>query len=90
MMRTVAGIRPDPAEPGYRHFVLKPVPDRRLGWVRATYDSPYGVIESHWKYDTAGKWTWTFVIPPNASATVVLPDGTKKEYGPGCFKLQDP
>ena len=88
MMRTVAGIRPDPAEPGYRHFVLKPVPDRRLGWVRATYDSPYGVIESHWKYDAAGKWTWTFVIPPNASATVVLPDGTKKEYGPGCFKLQ--
>ena len=83
MMRTVAGIRPDPAEPGYRHFILAPRPSPRLGWARATYDSPYGVIESEWKYDAAGKWSWTFVVPPNTSATVVLPDGTKREYAAG-------
>jgi len=33
-----AGIRP--ARPGFRKAVIAPNPDRRLGWLEASYDCP--------------------------------------------------
>ena len=83
MMRTVAGIRPDPDEPGFRRFVLAPIPDRRLGRAKAYYDSPCGRIESEWKYEADGLWRWTYVVPAGTTARIVLPDGTSFERAAG-------
>jgi len=85
MYGTMAGIRLDPKSPGWKHFILAPIPDRRVGSVNATYDSPYGKIKSSWKFDKEGKWSFLAEIPANTSATVVLPGGKTLEAVSGKF-----
>ena len=83
MYGTMAGIQPDPKCPGWRHFVLAPKPDRRMGHVNARYDSPYGRIESVWEYKNDGGWKWRVTVPPNTTATVEIPTGRKIEVAAG-------
>ena len=84
---TVAGINADTAAPGFRHIVLKPVPDKRLGSVDAEYNSVSGVIRSSWRYD-GDNWIWDFTIPEGTTATVIPPDGSgPEEYGPGSHSI---
>lgn len=87
--QTCAGIASDPAQPGFRHIVMKPVPDRRLGHLGATYPIPAGgIIESHWKYED-DDWVWTFTIPTGATASVTLPgENEAKEYASGTYTLR--
>ena len=84
MYGTMAGIRADDAG-GFKRFTLAPIPDRRMGRVDASYDSPYGVIRSAWEYGENGRWTWDFTIPANTSATVKLPDGTVESLPAGTY-----
>jgi alpha-L-rhamnosidase len=67
--------------------VLAPVPDRRIGSVKASFRSPYGEIRSAWKYEKDGAWEWTFTVPPNTTATMIAPGGTSKEYASGTHTL---
>jgi len=84
---TAAGIAADPAEPGFKHIIMKPVPDKRLGSLNATYRSASGIIKSSWKYD-GDKWVWNFTVPEGATATVTLPgETTSKEYKAGSYKV---
>ena len=83
LWETAAGIAADPVDPGFRHIILKPIPDERLGSLTARYKSAAGLIESAWKI-ADGKWQWTFSIPKGATASVTLPGETEaKEYGAG-------
>ena len=85
---TAAGIAADPAQPGFTHLLMKPVPDTRLGSLTATYNSAAGVIKSAWKYD-GNKWIWNFTVPKGATATVTLPgETTSKEYTAGSYKVE--
>ncbi len=68
----LAGIRPDPAEPGFKHILIKPAVVGDLTWVRAHYDSPYGRIVSHWKR-LGETLTMHVTIPANTTATVYVP-----------------
>ena len=54
---TVAGIAADPATPGFKHIIMKPIPDKRLGHVTAEYRSASGLIKSAWKYE-GDTWIW--------------------------------
>lgn len=84
---TAAGIASDPANPGFRHIIMKPVPDRRLGYLKAEYHSASGVIRSAWKYE-GDNWIWEFSIPDGCTATVTLPGETQsKEYEAGDYKI---
>jgi alpha-L-rhamnosidase len=75
----VAGIRP--AAPGYARVLIAPEPGE-LEWARATYRSVRGPIGSSWR--RAGEeLELTVGIPPNVTATVVLPDGRTSEVGSG-------
>ena len=73
----LAGIRPDPAEPGFKHIVLKPTPVAGLSYVKATHQSPYGLIASHWTKEankaTGEKLHWSVTVPPNTTATLYVP-----------------
>ncbi len=83
LWNTAAGIEADTAEPGFRHIIMKPVPDRRLGHLKAEYRSVSGLIRSEWRYD-GDIWEWKFSIPQGSSATVSLPDGSAPaEYEAG-------
>ena len=47
----VAGFRPDPEKPGFERIVFEPTILPRLGFVRASHDSPAGRIEAGWTVD---------------------------------------
>ena len=79
----LAGIRPDPAQPGFEHFFLHPMPAGDLASVKAEHRSPLGLIRSAWKRQTDGGFTASFTVPVNATATVLLPDGRRTDVGPG-------
>ena len=85
---TAAGISADPCEPGFKHIIMKPVPDERLGFVKAEYMSHAGLIKSEWKYE-GDKWIWNFTIPKGATATVTLPGSEEsKDYEAGTYTVE--
>lgn len=84
---TATGISADTSVPGFRHIIMKPVPDRRLGSVSADYNSAAGLIRSHWHYD-GEEWIWEFTVPEGATASVTLPGETEaKEYLSGSYRI---
>ena len=84
---TAAGIAADTAEPGFKHIIMKPVPDKRLGSLDAEYKSAAGAIKSSWKYE-GDSWTWNFTVPEGATATVTLPGDTESiDYGAGSYTI---
>jgi alpha-L-rhamnosidase len=68
----LAGVRPDPAAPGFKRIIIKPAIIGDLTWVKCHYDSPYGRIVSNWKRE-GSKLTMDVTIPPNTTATVYVP-----------------
>lgn len=70
--KTLAGIRPDPEKPGFKHIIIKPQPPAGLEWASGECASPYGVIESGWRR-TPQTLTLTLQIPGNTTATVYVP-----------------
>ena len=88
LWQTAAGINADPRQPGFRHIILRPVPDRRLGHLTAEYRSPAGTIKSSWRYE-GERCTWHFTIPRGTTATVWLPgESEPKEYGSGSYSVE--
>ena len=84
---TVAGIASDIKAPGFKHIIMKPIPDQRLGFVNAELHSVAGLIKSSWKYEGT-KWIWDFTIPEGATATVTLPgETTSKKYNSGTYQI---
>lgn len=84
---SVAGISCDPAAPGFKNIVMRPIPDRRLGYVEAEYNSAAGLIKSAWRYE-GEKWVWTFTVPDGATASVTLPgECESQEYGAGTYTV---
>ncbi len=69
----VAGIRPAQEHPGYKHFLLRPLPGGTLQYARATYESLYGTIVSEWRILDDKRMKYRFVVPPNTTATIMLP-----------------
>jgi alpha-L-rhamnosidase len=73
LYRSVAGIAPDPDDPGYGTVVLTPVPGGGLTSAQASIDTPYGPSSISWALAgraltidlqiAAGARGW-FVVPP--------------------------
>lgn len=85
----VAGICADPSQPGFKHIIMAPQPDKRLGYVNAIYPSSAGLIKSEWHYE-GDKWYWSFTIPTGATASVLMPGETDaKEYVSGTYTLSN-
>lgn len=72
--RSLAGIRPDPENPGYRHFFVEPAVAGDLTWVKAGYESICGTIVSDWRID-GNVFTIRVAVPANTTATLVMPFG---------------
>ena len=87
LWESVAGIASDTQNPGFKHILMKPVPDKRLEHVKAEYKSAAGLIKSAWRFD-GDNWIWEFTIPKGSTASVCLPGETEwKEYTSGSFKV---
>ena len=72
LFESLAGLRPDPANPGFKHIVFKPHPMGDISFAKASYQSPYGEVVSDWKIE-AGKFIWKVSVPPNSTATIYVP-----------------
>lgn len=70
--KALAGINPDPERPGFQHVLVRPQAVGDLEWVRAEYETMYGVVRSAWRRQD-GQFVLEVTIPANATATVVLP-----------------
>jgi alpha-L-rhamnosidase len=68
----VAGFRPDPALPGFKHVIFEPTIIASLSPVKASHDSAAGRIEAGWTVD-GDKVSYDITIPDGASGTLVLP-----------------
>lgn len=82
MFSRIAGIRTDAKQPGYRHFILQPMPGGTLTSAEAVYESLYGTIRSGWTkkgYETQ----FHFTVPVNTTAEIILPNGEKHQVGSG-------
>jgi alpha-L-rhamnosidase len=68
------GIQRSPAHAGFKHFILKPIPDpdKVMTFAKGHYDSVYGIIKSEWKIDN-GRLKYKCTVPPNSTATLYLP-----------------
>jgi len=70
--QALAGIDYDPERPGFKNIVMHPRVLPGLTFARATLHSPQGLVTSHWRIE-AGKFIWDIAVPPNATATVLVP-----------------
>jgi len=76
----LAGIRPDPAAPGFKNTIIRPAFVKDLTWLKAHHDSPFGRIAVDWKRKD-GQLTLNVTVPPNSSATVYIPGENINESG---------
>jgi alpha-L-rhamnosidase len=70
--KALAGIRPDPQAPGFKHFFINPQVVGDLTSASGDYASIRGRIVSDWRLK-GDEFRLHVVIPPNTSATVTLP-----------------
>ena len=69
MWETMAGISADTSEPGFKRIIMKPIPDKRLEFVNAEYNSAAGIIKSSWKYEGD---QWIFQLFKRAATVKTL------------------
>ena len=69
---TIAGLKPDAAAPGWKHFRIAPQPGGGLTFAKATLETPYGPAASDWRI-VNDHFELTATIPPNTTAEIVLP-----------------
>jgi alpha-L-rhamnosidase len=72
MFQSLGGLVPDPASPGFKHFIIRPIPGGGLKNAEMKYQSPQGLIASRWTLKDA-QFNLEVEVPVNATATVVLP-----------------
>lgn len=73
LYRYVAGLNPDPDNPGYKHTLFMPRPGGGLTMAHAEYESVYGKLRSKWNL-AEDKMIYEVEVPANTTATVLLPN----------------
>ncbi len=69
---SVAGIDSDPASPGFKKIIIRPVAGGKLTEASGQFRSVHGLITSAWT-SVNGSFTLTATIPTNTTATVYVP-----------------
>ncbi|MGZ4974467.1 MAG: alpha-L-rhamnosidase-related protein, partial [Limisphaerales bacterium] len=85
--KALAGINPDPASPGFKHFIIKPHVLGNLQWAKGTYNSVNGLIVSDW-YLKDGRFNLIATVPANTTAIVYLPTGNAEKIEESGKKLE--
>jgi alpha-L-rhamnosidase len=76
--RGLCGIKPDPAQPGFKRVIIDPRPVDGLDWAKATYDTIRGPVSSEWRRD-GEKLEFNVTIPANTTALLRIPAANPKE-----------
>ena len=87
MYRYMCGIQYDEQQPGFKHIILQPQPDRRqqlpagqelITSASAHHQSYYGDIRSAWQTTDQNGFTYECTVPANTTATLYLPAGSEQ------------
>ena len=84
----LAGIKSDPAAPGFKHVVMAPYFPDGLDWGDAATEPPYGPIASRWSRDGQG-FSWKVEIPANSTASVRIPASSAGQVTEGGKPLSE-
>jgi hypothetical protein len=68
----LGGIVPDPAQPGFKHIIIKPYPVSGLEFAKTSYPSLYGEIKTSWNF-SEDDFNLEVSVPANTTATVFVP-----------------
>lgn len=68
---SLAGIQTDKSEVGFKKIILKPIFPAGLDFVKASHNSPYGLIISEWNR-VGDVINWKITIPANTTAAIGL------------------
>jgi alpha-L-rhamnosidase len=79
---TVAGLRPDPSDPGYHHVLVEPRPGGGLTSASARLNTRFGPVSVGWHLD-GEHLEVDLELPPNTSGTVTLPGQPPEHVGSG-------
>lgn len=80
VFQTVGGI--DAVTPGFGQIRIQPQFDPHLTWAVARFDSIRGTIKTQWRREGSSV-VLSVDVPPNTTAIVTLPDGTRQAIGSG-------
>ena len=83
MYSVMAGIDYDEKNPAYKNIIIKPIPDKRIKWVKASLNTRHGTVKSAWKY-TEKNIEYNITIPSGATADVTI-DGETHRLGAGQY-----
>jgi alpha-L-rhamnosidase len=72
----IAGLTPDPEQPGYKHFFVRPLVIPELTSARAELETSYGKAGVAWA-SKAGRVSLDVIVPPNTTATLLYPQGSE-------------
>ncbi|WP_223151555.1 glycoside hydrolase family 78 protein [Chitinophaga varians] len=86
--QNLGAIQPDPAAPGFKKIIMKPLVVGDLKKVDASYHSGYGLIRSHWEQN-GPSFKWRISVPVNTTATVYVPAKDAKEVKEGGKPMAD-
>jgi alpha-L-rhamnosidase len=70
----LAGMYPDPEQPGYRHITFKPQPAGDLNYTSYSNLTPYGDATVSWNKEQ-GRFLMNISVPVGCTSTVYLPAG---------------
>ena len=74
LYRTLAGIAPDEAEPGYALVQFRPQPGGGIDWAEGSVETPFGTAAITWR-EAGDALSIRLGIPPGAQGRLTLPDG---------------
>lgn len=79
----LAGMNPDPDQPGYRHIIFKPQPVEEISHASYSNLTPFGTASISWGKES-NKFIMTICVPVGCTSTVYVPisnTGNVKEGG---------
>jgi alpha-L-rhamnosidase len=72
----LAGMYPDPEQPGYRHIIYKPRPAGDLAYASYSNLTPYGNASISWK-KAQGRFVMEISVPVGSTSTVYVPSANR-------------
>jgi alpha-L-rhamnosidase len=72
LYQELAGMKPDPNQPGYRHIIFRPQPAGDLTSASYSNLTPYGEASVSWEKN-GRSFTMDITVPVGSTATVYVP-----------------
>ena len=85
MYRYMCGFMPAMGE--QIKMIIKPMPDKRFSFVKGSFESVFGTYVSEWTYEEKEGFRYRIVIPFNANAKVIFPNGKSCLLGMGTYRF---